>query len=286
MNPVPFTLGPALLFCPADRPDRFAKALQRADAVVLDLEDGVAADRKEAGRAALVDTPVDPRRTVVRLNAAGTADFEADLAALAATEYRTVMLPKADGRFVGPLVRPDGTPYAVVALCETAAGVLAASALAARPDVVALAWGADDLVASQGGTSSRRADGTYRDVARHARSAVLLAAGAAGKAAIDAVHLDLGDLDGLRAEALDAAAVGFAASLCVHPAQVPVIRAAYAPSDEAVAEARELLDTASRTPGVFTQNGVMVDGPLVKQAQAVLRRAGTTTTAHDDGGRS
>jgi citrate lyase subunit beta/citryl-CoA lyase len=164
--------------------------------------------------------------------------------------------------------------------------VLAASALAARPDVVALAWGADDLVASLGGTSSRRADTTYRDVARHARSAVLLAAGAAGKAAIDAVHLDLDDLDGLRAEALDAAAVGFAASLCVHPGQVPVIRAAYAPSDDEVSGARELLDAAARTPGVFTQNGRMVDGPLVKQAQAVLRRARATTTAHDDGGRS
>ncbi len=285
MNPVPFTLGPALLFCPADRPDRFAKALDRADAVVLDLEDGVAPDRKEAARRAVVDNPVDPERTIVRLNASGTDDFEADLAALAATEYRTVMLPKADGRFVGPLVRRDGTPYAVVALCETAAGVLAASALAARPDVVALAWGADDLVASLGGTSSRRVEGTYRDVARHARSAVLLAAGAAGKAAVDAVHLDLDDLDGLRAEALDAAAVGFAASLCVHPDQVPVIRAAYAPSEDEATRARDLLEAAARTPGVFTHDGRMVDGPLVKQAQAVLRRARAATAGTDEGGR-
>jgi citrate lyase subunit beta / citryl-CoA lyase len=286
MNPTPFTLGPALLFCPADRPDRFDTALERADAVVIDLEDAVAPDRKEAARAALVENPVDPARTIVRVNGAGTADHDADLAALARTGYRTVMLPKADGRFVGPLVQPDGAPYGVVALCETAAGVLAAPALAARPDVVALAWGAEDLVASLGGASSRRPDGGYRDVARHARSAVLLAAAAAGKAAVDAVHLDIGDVDGLRAEAEDAAAVGFAASLCIHPSQVPVIRAAYAPSGDDVARAHAVLAAAERAAsGVFTLDGRMVDGPVLRQAEAVLRRAGGRDLhAYDENG--
>ncbi|MFC8733210.1 HpcH/HpaI aldolase/citrate lyase family protein [Luteimicrobium sp. NPDC057192] len=281
MNPEPFSLGPALLFCPADRPDRFSKALDRADAVVLDLEDGVAPDAKEAARQAVVDTPLDPARTIVRVNPEGTPEHDADLAALAGTGYRTLMLPKADGRFVGPLVRPDGTPYAVVALCETASGVVAAAALAARPDVVALAWGAEDLVASLGGTSSR-ADGRYRDVARHARSAVLLAAGAGGKAAVDAVHLDLDDLDGLRAEALDAAAVGFAASMCLHPSQVPVIRAAYAPTPDDVAAARTVLAAAAGAPGAFALDGRMVDGPVLEQAQAVLRRAGLDTRHEDE----
>ena len=284
MRPVPFTLGPALLFCPADRPDRFAKALERADAVILDLEDGVAPEHKEAARQAVVEHPVDSARVIVRVNGAGTPDHDADVAALARTGYRTVMLPKADGRFVGPLLRPDGAPYAVVALCETAAGVLAASALAARPDVVALAWGADDLVASLGGTSSRRPDGEYRDVARYARSAVLLAARAAGKAAIDAVHLDITDLEGLRAEALDGAAVGFAASMCVHPSQVAVIRAAYAPLSDEVSGARHVLEAAARAPssGAFALDGHMVDGPVLKQAHAVLRRAGIDD---EDGGR-
>ena len=282
MNPEPFSLGPALLFCPADRPDRFAKALDRADAVVLDLEDGVGPDAKESARQAVVDNPLDPARTIVRVNPAGTPEHDADLAALAGTGYRTLMLPKADGRFVGPLVRPDGTPYAVVALCETASGVAAAAALAARPDVVALAWGAEDLVASLGGTSSRRADGRYRDVARHARSAVLLAAGAGGKAAVDAVHLDLDDLDGLRAEALDAAAVGFVASMCVHPSQVPVIRAAYAPTPDDVAAARAVLAAAADAPGVFALDGRMVDGPVLEHAHAVLRRAGLDAWHEDE----
>ena len=89
-------------------------------------------------------------------------------------------------------------------------------------------WGAEDLVASLGGTSSRHADGSYRDVARAARANVLLAAGAAGIPAIDTVHLDIDDLDGLRAEAEDAAASGFAATACIHPSHVAVIREAYA----------------------------------------------------------
>lgn len=286
MTPPPFTLGPSLLFCPADRPDRYVKALDRADAVILDLEDAVAPDRKDAARRALVDNPVDPDRTVVRVNAVGTPDHTADLAALARTAYRTIMLPKADGTFVGPLVGPDGGPYAVVALCETAAGVLAAPALAARPDVVALAWGAEDLVASLGGTSSRRPDGSYRDVARFARSAVLVAAAGAGKAAIDAVHLDIGDLDGVRAEASDAVAVGFAATMCIHPSHADVVRAAYAPSEAEVTAAREVVEAARRAAsagaGVLTVGGRMVDAPLVRHAEAVLRRAGWQDRPRDD----
>jgi citrate lyase subunit beta/citryl-CoA lyase len=165
----------------------------------------------------------------------------------------------------------------VVALCETAAGVLAAPELARRDEVVALMWGAEDLVASLGGTSSRRADGSYRDVARHARATVLLAAGAAGKAAIDAVHVDIADLDGLRAEAEDAAASGFAATACIHPSHVPVIRAAHAPTPDQVAAAQALLDAAAANPAgpdaVFTHEGRMVDGPVLRHAEAVLRRA-------------
>lgn len=274
MSPPDFAFGPAILFCPADRPDRYAKALDRADAVVLDLEDAVAPDRKDPARLALVEHPVDPERTIVRINGVGTPDFEADLAALGRTAYRTVMVPKADGELAELPAGPGGDPYAVVALCETAAGVLAAPALAARLDVVALAWGAEDLVASIGGTSSRGVDGGYRDVARHARSAVLLAAAAAGKPAIDAVHLDIEDLTGLQAEAADAAASGFAATLCIHPSHVPVIRAAYAPSEAEVNRARALLAAAEREGGVFAFEGQMVDGPVLRHAESVLRRAG------------
>ncbi|MGO1340862.1 MAG: HpcH/HpaI aldolase/citrate lyase family protein [Cellulosimicrobium funkei] len=267
-----FGLGPALLFCPGDRPDRFAKAADRADAVILDLEDAVAPHAKDAARRAVVEASatLDPARTVVRVNPVGTPEHALDVAALADTRLRPELLASLGALATTlPGVR-------VLALCETAAGVVAAPELARRPEVVALMWGAEDLVASLGGTSSRRPDGTYRDVARHARAAVLLAAGAAGKAAVDAVHLDVGDLDGLRAEAEDAAASGFAATACIHPSHVPVIRAAYAPTAEQVADARALLDAAAANPGgagaVFTFEGRMVDEPVLRHARAVLDR--------------
>jgi citrate lyase subunit beta/citryl-CoA lyase len=262
-------IGPALLFCPADRPDRYEKALAAADAVILDLEDAVAAENRPAARAALMGTPIDPARTIVRVNPIGTADFESDLAALAATEYDTVMLPKAES--AAALDRL--AEFEVIALCETAAGVLAAAELAATPNVIALMWGAEDLVASLGGTATRHPDGRYRALAVHARSSVLLAAGAHGKATIDTVHLEIPDVAGLTAEAEDAAASGFAATACIHPSQVAAIRAAYRPDAAAVAEAHELLEEAKAHPGVFTFRGRMVDEPLLRHARAVLSRA-------------
>ncbi len=265
-----FAMGPALLFCPADRPERYEKAASRADAVILDLEDAVSADAKPAARFSLTDIPLDPRRTIVRLNPVGTDDLREDLCALMATPYRTVMLAKtASADDVRLLAR-----YDVIALVETAAGVVNAAAIAAEPNVIGLMWGAEDLVASLGGTSSRHADGRYRDVAMHARSTVLLAAGASGKAAIDAVHLDIADVDGLAREATDAAASGFAATACIHPSQVAVIRSAYRPGEAEVEWARALLEAARGERGVFRWEGRMVDAPVLRHAERVVQRAG------------
>ena len=261
-----FLLGPALLFCPADRPDRFAKALDRADAVILDLEDAVAPENRDAARDAIASADLDPSRVIVRVNEVGSPDWDADLAA--AARYPAIMVPKADRRLLDAM--PSG--FDVIALCESAAGVVAAPELATR--VSALMWGAEDLVASLGGTSSRYADGGYRDVARAARANVLLAAGAAGIPAIDTVHLDIEDLDGLRTEAEDASASGFAATACIHPSHVTVIRDAYRPTPEQVAWAQRVLDAAAGEQGVFRFEGGMVDGPVLRHAEAVLRRAG------------
>lgn len=266
----PLALGPALLFCPADRPERYTKAAERADAVILDLEDAVAPEDKAAAREALIGNPLDPARTIVRLNPAQTHDFALDLQALRETRYRTVMLAKAEGG--EDLWALNG--YSVVALCETARGVLKAVELAAEPNVVGLMWGAEDLVASLGGTSSRNDDGAYRDIAMHARSTVLLAAAAEGKHAIDAVYVNIPDLDGLAEEARDAVASGFGMKACIHPSQVPVIRAAYRPSAEEEQFARELLAEAESHGGVFTFRGKMVDGPVLRHAEQTLRRAG------------
>jgi len=265
-----FAMGPALLFCPADRPERFAKAAERADGVILDLEDAVSADAKAFARGAVMESDLDPERTVVRVNALDGAHIESDLATLSLTDYRTVMVAKAES--AKQIARLDPR-FAVIALCETARGVVAAEKIAALENVVGLMWGAEDLVASLGGTSSRKPKGGYRDVARHARARVLLAAGARGKAAIDAVHLDIADQKGLAREAADAAASGFAATACIHPDQVPVIRAAYRPDPGAVAWAREVLAAAEGQRGVFAHDGRMVDEPVLRHARTLVRRA-------------
>jgi citrate lyase subunit beta/citryl-CoA lyase len=264
-----WTPGPGWLFCPADRPDRYAKALARADVVVLDLEDAVATSAKPAARDALrrlaADGTLDPGRTVLRVNGSGTDDHALDVRLATEVGLVRVMLAKAEDPAALAAV-----PAEVVALVETPLGVVRADQLAAVDNVVGLMWGADDLVAGLGGTASRRPDGRYRDVALHARSRSLVAAKAYGRLALDAVHLDIADLDGLRAECEDAAAVGFDATVAIHPSQVPVIRAAYRPSAEQVAWARALLEAHGEDGGVGTFEGRMVDGPVFRQAVRVL----------------
>ena len=135
-------------------------------------------------------------------------------------------------------------------------------------------WGAEDLIASMRGRTSRFPDGRYRDVASHARSAVLLAASAYGRPAIDSVYVNIPDLDGLAAEAEDAAASGFALKACIHPSQVPVVRAAFRADEEQIAWARRVLaaarDGGGRDGGAVKVGGQMIDAPLLRQAEAIL----------------
>ncbi|KDA42158.1 CoA ester lyase [Frankia sp. BMG5.23] len=264
--------GPALLFCPADRPDRFAKAAAAADGVILDLEDGVAAADRPRARRALRESILDPLRTIIRINPAGTADYDEDLRALADTPYPVVMLAKTES---AEQVAAVG-PRRVVALCETPRGVLAAAEIAAVPTTIGVMWGAEDLVAALGGRSSRDEAGRYRGVALHARASVLLAAGAHGRVAVDSVYLDIADVDGLAAEARDAVASGFAAKACIHPRQVAAVRQAFAPSADEVAWARRVLDAATHSAGVFSFEGRMVDAPVLRHAERTL-----AATEHD-----
>jgi citrate lyase subunit beta / citryl-CoA lyase len=273
--------GPALLFCPADRPDRYAKALAAADGVILDLEDGVGADAKDEARAALVAAllsgDLDPARVIVRVNAIGTPEHTRDIAALVGTAYRLVMLPKTETRAqldrLGRLDRLGGD-LRIVALCETPLGIVNAAEVAAAPNVIAVMWGAEDLIAAMHGRSSRYPDGRYRDVALHARSAVLLAACAYGRPAIDSVYVNIPDLDGLAAEAEDAAASGFRLKACVHPSQVPVVRKAFQADEAQVAWARRVLaaarDAGAQDKGAIKIDGQMIDAPLIRQAEAIL----------------
>jgi len=258
--------GPAWLFCPADRPERFEKAAAAADIVILDLEDGVAAKDREAARTALIDTPLDQDRTVVRINPSTTADHELDLKALARTNYTTVMLAKTES----PQQVSALAPLDVVVLIETPLGALAVPELARVDNAFALMWGAEDLFAVLGGTANRYPDGTYREVARHVRSQTLLAAKAYGRMALDSVFLDIKNLHGLRDEVDDAVAVGFDAKVAIHPSQVAVIRAGYAPTDEQLSWARAVLVAAAGERGVFQYEGLMVDAPVLRRAERIV----------------
>ncbi|WP_297006332.1 CoA ester lyase [uncultured Corynebacterium sp.] len=289
--------GPALLFAPADRPERFVKAASRSDTVILDLEDGCRAENRAAARHNIIAArgELDPDRTVVRINPVTSPDLAADLEAVRRSGFTTVMLPKAEGaRSVDALsgVCADASRLRVIALVETPGGVLDLSSLASHPRVDALFWGAEDLTAALGGTASRYgADemqaaggglsgqpGGYREVPRLTRSLVLLHAAAAGIAALDAIHADTADTAGARAEAVDAAASGFAATVAVHPRLVPVIRDAYRPDPAQLDWARRVAAGAAENSGAFAIDGQMVDAPLRRQAELILSRAISTVT--------
>jgi len=209
---------------------------------------------------------------VLRVNPRQSPWWEEDAAAAARLGVRWVMLPKAED----PAAVRALAPARVIALCETAAGVLAAPALAAEPGCAALTWGAEDLMADLGGAGSRRSrDGAPHDVVLHARSSVLLAAAAHRTAAIDTVFLDIADLEGLAAESAEAAESGFTAKMCIHPGHAGPIRAAFRPSEEELRWARGVTAAAAEAgSGVFRFEGRMIDAPLLGQARAILRRAG------------
>ena len=261
--------GPAWLFCPADRPERFAKASDRADVVILDLEDAVAPDRKKLAREALIASTLDPERTAVRINRVGTADWTADMKALAASPFRTVLLAKCESeREV-----LDARLLSVIPMIETPRGVVAAAEILRSPNVIGVMWGAEDLAAGLGGTTSRGSDGRYLDPARFVRAGVLVTAKAMGHFALDAVYADIDDVDGLSAEAAEAASMGYDGKAVIHPLHVAPVRTAFRPSEQRLDWARGVLAAANGQGGVFTFRGQMVDEPVLGQARRIVSRA-------------
>ena len=264
--------GPGWLFCPADRPERFAKAAAAADVVILDLEDGVSAGDKAAARQALIDTPLDPNSTVVRVNAADTDEFALDLAAVEQTAYRQIMLPKCESPEQVALL----APREVIVLIESPLGALTVAQSIQADNAIGVMWGAEDLIAGLGGNASRSADGLYRAVPQHVRSTTLLAAKSCGRFALDSVYVDIKDLDGLRTETDDAVAVGFDGKVAIHPTQVAVIKEAYAPTADELAWAKRVLAAVETERGVFAFEGKMVDAPVLRHAERIVRRADRT----------
>jgi len=271
----------SILFSPGDQPELLRKAPDSgADVVVFDLEDAVAPTRKSAARetvtAALAD--VDPDCEVcVRINplkSGGRQDLAAVLAEAGAVD--SVMLPKVSSpwaaRQLDDLLGDHGVDRPILALLETAEGVLAAREIGEVSGVDALLLGAEDLSADVGATRTKGGEEIS-----YARQRIVLAASAAGVDAIDTLVTDFEDTDHLAADTRRSVEYGFDGKMAIHPAQIPVINDAFTPDEaeiewaEAVIEARDEAEAAGR--GVFVVDGEMIDAPLIAQAEQILERA-------------
>src|SRR3954449_4942835 len=247
------------LFVPATDPHRVDKALASdAHAVVVDLEDAVAEDRKDDARALVGERLREPRprgAQLVRINGIDTAHARADLAALDGLALDAVVVPKAEPQPLQTLA-PSGPP--VIALVETATGVRRRFGLASRSRLTRLMFGNVDLAAQLGATPGPDA----RELL-HARSALVLDSVAAGvRGPIDGPCTVIGDEVALRAETEAAKALGFAAKSCVHPAQLDTVHDVFAASEEELAWASKVVAAAERaTAG--GRGAVAVDGHMV-----------------------
>jgi len=270
------------MFSPGDQPELMRKAPDTgADVIVFDLEDAVAPAKKAEGRAAVreVVTDTDPDAELcVRINPVGDGG-EADVAAVFGGSDRpvvdSVMLPKVGSATAvegaADLLAEHGAQLPVLALLETAAGVLNAEGIAEADPTDAVLLGAEDLAADIGAT--RTGEGTE---ILHAREHVVLAAASARVDAIDTLYTDYEDTEGLAADARFGRDLGFDGKMAIHPGQVPVINDAFTPDEAEVEWARKVLaardEAVENDVGVFSVEGEMIDAPLISQAEDVVRR--------------
>jgi len=282
----------SLLFVPADSERKLEKALQAgADALILDLEDSVSSSRKEEARRIASDFLQKESATAllyVRINALSSGLADEDLAAVMPARPAGIMLPKAEGGKDVTLLSvklrvheaengiEDGATRILPIITETAAAVFAAGTFADSSERLSgLTWGAEDLSAEIGARTTRDDTGRYTGVFALARSLTLLAASAAGVAAIDTVFPAFRDVDAFSRDCAEAERDGFTGKMAIHPAQVPIINAAFTPSEEAIDHAHQViaaLQEAGET-GVASIDGEMVDRPHLVRAERVLARA-------------
>jgi len=289
----------SLLFVPADSGRKLEKALAcGADAVIVDLEDSISPDRKEAARAnaaaflkeaaAAAQRP----RLLVRVNAIMTGLLDADLDAVVPARPDAILLPKAEG---GAAIMhadarlavretmasaDDGHIKILAQAIETAAGLFQLGTLAgASARLIGVTWGPEDLSAELGAEANRDAQGELTPPYRLARSLCLYAAAAAQVAAIETVYVDFRNLAGLRRETEESRRDGFSGRLAIHPAQVPVINEVFTPTAAALAKARAIVAAFAADPsaGVVGIDGVMYDRPHLARARALLARAKDAT---------
>lgn len=258
----------ALLFTPADRPDRFAKGQASSRGrLILDLEDGVADESKPAARSAVAAWFSGGHSSFVRVNGPATPFFAQDVETLERLLITDVVLPKVESAAHLEQARGVWGGARIYPLIETAVGLRNIHEIARGPGVSQLMLGALDLHADLGVTFPNSA------LLSHARLALVIASRAAGLAPpVDTPHPAIAENDAVACDAQDAAACGFVAKLCIHPTQVAVVDRAFLPSEAQLAWAREIVAAASGG-GVVLVRGRMVDAPVVLSARRTLARA-------------
>lgn len=274
----------SLLFVPGDRPDRMEKALRSgADALILDLEDSVAPAAKPEARRHVAEflNSNSTAKLWVRINPLDGEEADRDLAAILSSHPDGIVLPKAEGgASVGELTRRltergNATAQILAIATETPAAIFQLGSYGGLKRLAGLTWGAEDLPAAIGAATSREPDGRYTPPYELARSLCLFGAAAAGVAPIETVYPAFRDVDGLALYAARARRDGFAGMMAIHPDQVPVINAAFTPSEAEMAHARAVVAAFEAHPGAGTLalDGRMIDRPHLLQAQRTLAAA-------------
>lgn len=284
------------LFVPGDSERKLAKAASvPADVVIIDLEDAVAPEAKPAARRLAHDWLQAHRGQIgegrqqqhwARINALDTPWWRDDLAAVMPAAPDGIVLPKATGpeqiqqlaaelyEYEARCALPTNSTRILPLVSETAAAALsiAAYADAPLPRLIGLTWGAEDLSVALGATRKKLPDGQWSDAFRWVRSQVLLTAHAAGVLAVDTLQADFRDLAGLKQAAENARDDGFHGMLAIHPDQVPIINAAFTPSEAERAEAQAIVDAFAANPGAgaLSLDGRMIETPHLVQARRVL----------------
>jgi citrate lyase subunit beta/citryl-CoA lyase len=257
------------LFVPGDRPERFAKALASgADVVLCDLEDGVAPGDKAQARSEVRGWLAAGGRAWVRVNASGSERCDGDVEALRGLPgLQGMMVPKAECAAQLEDLAERGGGCRLVALLETAVGVLEAGSIARSPAVDRLAFGSIDYA---GDIDAVESDGGLL----LARSLLVLASRAAGKPGpLDGVTTDVVDMAPVQAAAVYARGLGFAGKLCIHPRQLAAVAAGFAPDEQELRWAREVVE-AGAAEGAVAVAGQMVDRPVLERARRILARIG------------
>ncbi len=265
----------SFLFVPGHRAERLPKAAASdADCVIADLEDGVPAADRPAARLAIAQWLQAGGQALVRINAVGTPGYAEDLAMVLAARPQGIVLPKADAAGLAAVRASLHDSQSLVALVESVAGVVALRDIAATPGVSRLAFGSIDFGLDAG------IPGTEHEL-DFVRSRLVIESRFAGlPAPIDGVTPVIDQPDVIVREAERSRRFGFGGKLCIHPAQVALVNAAFAPTAAEVDWAEQVVAAASQRPGdAFLLAGQMIDRPVVARAHAVLaaRDARTAT---------